>query len=252
MSSYQLNWSVASPGCTPVSYSVSGGGTASTCTYSGCTVSGLSSNTTYTFSVTASNSAGSATGSVTITTPSLTVTAGAINGFGNTQVQWSASGFAAGTQFSPAASTGGSCGGSTSTTGSCTINVGTCWQNNTITVNAGTSNGFVGSGSGVAALNNTVPPAVTMSSNYSATQSSLTPAWTNVPSATYYQVRYRDATANGQTYSAGDFITNTSILISGLTSGHNYTIVVYSSSCYAKVSGGGTTSLYTTSSKSTN
>lgn len=66
-SSISVSWS-ASSGTAPISYSVSGGGNASSCSSSPCTVTGLAASTTYTFSVTASNTYGSATGSASATT----------------------------------------------------------------------------------------------------------------------------------------------------------------------------------------
>lgn len=258
-SSVQLSWSASTVGTAPITYTVSGGGNASSCTSSGCTISGLSSSTSYTFTVTAANSYGSASGSATITTsppsPTLSVSSGAINGYSNVDVSWSSSGFPNNTSFRPYASSGGTCTASTATSGSCTISTTTCWVNNTITVEARNTslNTVVGTATATATGYTTVPSAPSISTNFSATRTSLTPSWGAVAGATYYQLRWKNQTTDSPIYNGGDFLTSTSLQISPLAPDNVYYIGVFASNCYAKYEGGGgTTSNGTWVNKRTN
>lgn len=183
----QLTWS-ASSGTAPITYSGHG------CSSSPCNVSVAGLTSSYSFTITATNSFGSAQGSVTVPVVSLSLSAATTTIYGNAGLSWSFTNYTApsGTTFtySPAnsASFGTGCDGVTGS--SCTLNRTYCGvvNNGTIVAKEGSVVTITSSSASMAAVN---PPSgvvgnLTVTNKYS---NGWRIIWDDLPNATYYQQR---------------------------------------------------------------
>jgi hypothetical protein len=233
-SSVMVSWTVptATGGADITSYTVTaspGGATCTTATTS-CTVTGLTNGTSYTFTVSAANRAGSgasavSTAVVPATVPGAPTSVAGVSGDGSVTVSWSApssNGGSAITISTVTASPGSrSC---TSTSFSCTVTGLTNGTSYTFTVSATNAMGTGTASSSSAAVIPASVPTLPLRAKASYGSGSILVSWsapadTGGAAITSYQVRSTPG-------SSGCTTTLLTCAITGLTSGVSYTFTV--------------------------
>ena len=224
-----LNWG-SSSGTSPISYSLSGVGSVSA--NSSTVRTGLTPDTVYTYTLTATNSCGSRSSSVSPTTyGTISLSSGGVNAYANTTATWSQNGSSfpstpgysvtsSGSNYSPSCSTNST---------SCTLNYNSNCTGSAPTITV--SGHGVSSSAGFSWPSSPNGPGASIQQRW---HNSIRVDWSQTGQTSFSQIRYKQNTASSW-QSAGDSLSPTATVGSGsLNTDTVYDIVVFNSNCRYK------------------